>query len=169
MNDNVIYGLVVLGIIIVASRFMGTLFKEQTINKKKKQYTYTSKEYLITQNENQFYNTLSNMVGAQYVIFPQIHLSAIVDHKVKGQNWKGAFSHINSKSVDYVVCTKQDLKPVCAIELDDSTHNREDRRLRDIEVDRILEQAHLPLIHISISDSKNADAVKEYLSRILHL
>lgn len=61
------------------------------------------------------------------------------------------------------------MKPVCAIELDDSSHEREDRRVRDIEVERILEQAQIPFIRISTSDSKNIATVKELLSKALIL
>ena len=55
-------------------------------------------------------------------MFPQVHLSALLDHKVKGQDWRIAFRHINGKSVDYVLCDKATLQPVYAIELDDYTH-----------------------------------------------
>lgn len=68
-----------------------------------------------------------------------------MNHKVKGQNWKGAFQHINGKSVDFVLLSKYTSKPICAIELDDSSHDRSDRSSRDEEVERIFKQAKIPL------------------------
>lgn len=37
------------------------------------------------------------------------------------------------------------MKPICAIELDDSTHNYKNRAERDAEVERIFTEAKLPL------------------------
>ena len=102
----------------------------------------------MTKTEHECYKVLSKILGDRFYLFAQVHLSTIVDHKVKGQSWKGAFSHINQKSVDFVVCSKDYISPVLAIELDDSTHGRPDRQKRDVEVERILEDANVPLLRI---------------------
>ncbi len=81
-------------------------------------------------------------------VFPQAHLPTIVDGRIIGQNWKGSFRHIDEKSVDFVLCDKAYIAPVLAIELDDKTHTREDRIMRDKEVERILSMAELPLLHL---------------------
>lgn len=88
---------------------------------------------------------LNEVLGSKWYVVPQIHLSALLNHKVKGQNWKGAFQHINGKSVDFVLLSKETTKPICAIELDDSSHDRTDRSARDDEVERIFKQANIPL------------------------
>ena len=86
------------------------------------------------------------MVSERYLVFPQVHLSALLDHRVKSQDWRIAFRHINGKSVDFVLCEKITLQPVYALELDDFTHNRRDRTERDAEVERIFKEARLPLV-----------------------
>jgi len=100
----------------------------------------------MTKAENDFFRMLNSAAGDRYFIFPQVHLSAILDEKIKGQNWKAAFKHINGKSVDYVLCDKQTLKPVYAVELDDYTHNYSNRQERDIEVERMFQSAGIPLV-----------------------
>jgi hypothetical protein len=70
---------------------------------KKTIYNYYAKQYFITKSENDFFRMLNSVAGDRYFIFPQVHLSAILDEKIKGQNWKAAFKHINEKSVDYVL------------------------------------------------------------------
>lgn len=109
-------------------------------------YKYAPKESIMTQAEGEFFWKLQNIVQDRYFIFPQVHLSALLDHHIKGQDWKYAFRHINGKSVDYVLCSKDTLRPVYAIELDDNTHERADRKERDSEVERIFEEANVPLI-----------------------
>lgn len=111
-------------------------------------YRYARKEYLLTQPERDCFNALLRTVGNQYHVFPQIHLASILEHKIRGQNWNGAFRHIDEKSVDFVLCDKERLSPVLAIELDDRTHERSDRQERDREVERILLEANLPLLRL---------------------
>lgn len=103
----------------------------------------------MTQSESGFLKVLFEAVEDRYYIVPQVHLSAILEHKVKGQSWKGAFSHINGKSVDFVICEKASMKPLVAIEVDDWSHEAESRQTRDIEVERILKEAGIPLLRFN--------------------
>jgi very-short-patch-repair endonuclease len=117
---------------------------------KKTIYKYQAKQYFMTKSENDFFHMLNNVAGDRYFIFPQVHLSAILDEKVKnGQNWKAAFKHINGKSVDYVLCDKICLKPTYAVELDDYTHNYSNRQERDAEVERMFQSAGIPLVRFN--------------------
>ena len=109
-------------------------------------YAYTKRPQIMTNHELGFYKMLAEVTGDRYYLFPQVHLSALLDHKVKGQNWDPAFKHINGKSVDYVLCDKTTLSPVYAIELDDTSHDSSIRQTRDTEVERMFQVAGLPLI-----------------------
>ena len=109
----------------------------------------------------QFSRKLNSLFGDRYYIFPQVHLSSFIDHKVKnGQYWKAALSHINQKSVDFVLCDKQWRRPLLAIELDDRTHNRPDRVERDVIVEQILSQANMPLLRIARSNSVSTEDLR---------
>lgn len=114
----------------------------------KSKFKYTAKRYFLTKAENEFYNALGMAVGHEYRIFAQVHLGSILDEKVKGQDWRAARSHINRKSVDFLLCDKEYLSPKLAIELDDKSHEREDRKDRDGEVERILKSAGIPLLRV---------------------
>ena len=115
----------------------------------------------MTRAEHEFYNILINVVGHEYYLFPQVHLSAVVDNKVVGQNWKAAFSHINGKSLDFVLCDKAYISPRLAIELDDRTHERQERKERDEEVERILDEVGLHLLRIENHGAFNSEEIKE--------
>jgi len=121
------------------------LRKNLLINQK---YKYLKKDFLLTRSEHEFYDALIQAVGHEYYIFPQIHLSQLVDHKIKGQNWMRAFYHVNAKSVDFVLCDKSYISPKLVIELDEKSHNAPDRQYRDREVEDILKQINLPLLRI---------------------
>lgn len=118
----------------------------------------------MTRTEAEFFHKLERAVSERYYVFPQIHLSAILDHKIKGQDWKYAFRHINGKSVDFVLCDRETLQPFYAIELDDSTHNAADREKRDAEVERIFKVSSLPLVRFANKDVSEQDIVKALVS-----
>jgi len=113
----------------------------------------------MTKSESEFFRMLVNVANDRYFIFPQAHLSAILDEKIKGQNWKYAFRHINGKSVDYVLCDKITLKPTYAVELDDYTHEYADRQERDKEVERMLQCAGIPLVRFSDYKTLNQEDI----------
>lgn len=142
--------------------FGGTSDSQKKGAKPPKEYHYMHKDFLVTRAEAEFFRVLLRAVPTGYAIYPQVHLSAIVEHKVKGQNWKAAFSHINGKSVDFVICDKVNFRPLVAIELDDRTHEQRSRQVRDREVERVLKEAKLPLVRFS--GQQSAESVLQRLS-----
>lgn len=120
---------------------------------KKSQYKYYAKSYVMTSRENECFKILNEVFSSKWFVIPQVHLSALLDYRVKGQNWNAAFRHINGKSVDFVLIGKESFKVICAIELDDSTHNRPERKERDVEIERIFKEASIPLARISKFES----------------
>jgi len=131
--------------------------------KEKPKYAYQKKQFFMSRAEHEFYDVLVKAVGNEYLIFAQVHLPTIVDEKIKGQPWKAARAHIDRKSVDFVLCDKVYISPKLAIELDDRTHERENRIERDGEVERILNVAGLPLLRLENHGNFNP---QELASRI---
>ena len=117
-------------------------------DEEKKKYRYTRKNFFLTRAEHECFDALMAVVGNDYLIFAQVHLPTLIDNKVVGQNWRAAFRHINGKSVDFVLCDKAYISPKLAIELDDKTHERPERQERDVEVERILQEAGVPLLRL---------------------
>ena len=126
-------------------------------HRRKTEYQYKRKNFFLTKSEHEFYDNLMKAVGDKYYIFAQVYLPTLVDHKIKGQNWRGSFAHINRKSVDFVLCDRTYLSPKLAIELDDISHQRQDRQNRDREVERILKQAGVPLLRIENNKRFNTE------------
>lgn len=124
--------------------------KDQT---KKAQYRYYAKSYVMTSRENECFKILNEIFSSKWFVVPQVHLSALLDYRVKGQNWNAAFRHINGKSVDFVLIGKESYKVICAIELDDSTHSKRDRMERDAEIERMFKGARIPLARITRFES----------------
>ena len=149
--------------IVVFARFSGS---SSSISHKKIEYKYRRKNFFLTKSEREFYDNLIKAVGDKYHIFAQASLPTLVDHKIKGQSWRGSFAHISRKSVDFVLCDRTYISPKLAIELDDQSHQRQDRQNRDREVERILEQAGVPLLRI---DNNKRFDTEELIKKIQEL
>lgn len=128
-------------------------------------YRYSLKSTIMTPYEQRIFLTLTDIFNQKCYIIPQVHLSKLLNHKIKGQNWQGAFSHINGKSVDFVLLRKSTLEPLCAIELDDWTHTLQDRQARDREVEYIFHNAGLPLVRFRDIDKLSK---QEIVNSVVH-
>jgi very-short-patch-repair endonuclease len=153
---------IILGIVIAL-----VILAEILFGKEKRGYQYIRKQFFMTKAEHEFFDALMTAVGDRFYIFAQVHLPTLLDHKVKGQSWVGAFSHINRKSVDFVLCDKEYISPKLAIELDDKSHERPDRIDRDREVERMLKEAGFPLLRIENQHSYNPTELVEKINEIL--
>jgi very-short-patch-repair endonuclease len=162
ITELIIAALVILAIVLI--KILLSSYSKTKKVFKNNSYNYSAKNSLMTKTESVFFIKLERVVSERYFVFPQVHLSALLDHKVKGQEWSYAFRHINGKSVDYVLCDRETLQPVYAIELDDYTHDQNDRKKRDAEVERIFQGAGLSLVRFKnrdISDSEIIEALMQ--------
>jgi hypothetical protein len=152
--ENILLFVLVIVVIVIIKFYSTKPASHKKSVKERPFYNYARKDYIMTKAEHNFFTRLQTIFGQTYHVFPQVHLSSILDEKkITGQNWKAAFKHINGKSVDFVLCDKQYAKPFVALELDDSTHDRAERQNRDQEVERIFEGAKLPLVRFRAIDT----------------
>ena len=159
---------IIIGIIVVIAVTIAVARGGFANVEEKAKYRYNRKNFFLTRAEHECYDALVGAVGTEYRIFAQVHLPTLVDHTVRGQDWRAALAHINRKSVDFVLCDKAYLSPKLAIELDDKSHERPDRQERDREVERILREAGVPLLRLenrgSFSPSELTQKIKETLN-----
>ena len=69
----------------------------------------------------------------------------LVKAKDRKTYWSG-LNRVTSKSIDFVVVDLASGGALLAIELDDKTHQRDDRKRRDAFVNDALRQAGIPLV-----------------------
>lgn len=162
MNTILLISAVILLVGYVIYRTLFSSVSERVI-RKQTIYKYKAKECLMTQSEIEFFKILTSITKDRYYVFPQVHLSAILEHKIAGQNWRNSFSHINGKSVDYVLCDMASLKPIYAIELDDKSHEAQSRMKRDREVERIFASTSIPLVRFKDYKSLTSEDIIECL------
>ena len=81
----------------------------------------------------------------EHIILAQVQLSRLLGVK-KGSNYQAWSNRINRMSADFVVCNK-DSSIVAVIELDDATHQREDRQAADAKKDKALGSADVRILY----------------------
>ena len=124
---------------------------------------YRGKEYLLTKAEVAFFNVLHPIVEKHMHLFAMVRLADLV-YIARGTEKRQSFQNrVNQKHVDFVLCQKGSLKPVLAIELDDSSHQRPDRQKRDRFLEDVLEQAELPLLRVPVRASYDVAELKRQM------
>ena len=110
---------------------------------------YHARGFLLTKAEAIFYHLLRDMVKGHLVIFPHVALRDLVTI-VDRSDYFTYYNKIDRKQMDFVLCDPGTLQPIFVIELDDSSHNRPDRMLRDAFVEVVLESAKIPLVRVPV-------------------
>ncbi len=113
---------------------------------------YRKKDYLLTVTEKNFYTVLKKVADDHdCIVFAKVRLEDLIWIPKSTHNilkWRG---YVRSRHIDFVLCEKKDIKPICAIELDDASHNTFSANKTDNLKDNILRTAGLPLLRIKAS------------------
>jgi hypothetical protein len=97
------------------------------------------------------------------IILAQVQLSRVLGVK-KGNNFGVWHNRINRMSVDFLICLK-DSTVVAAIELDDASHDRRDRRIADAKKELALRSAGLPLIRWTVATLPSEDEIRAAIAK----
>ncbi len=157
--DGLIIFVIIIFLIIIAAKFFSEKFTLGLAFKN----VYYKKQYLLTKREQEFFQILQRIVQDKYLVFPQIHLDSLLEVKKSEKNQRTFWNKINRKSVDFVICDKQYLKPLLAIELDDNSHYRWQRQDRDQFVNKTLESVGLKYLRIRAAYSYNFEELKSQI------
>jgi hypothetical protein len=133
-----------------------------------KELPYTKKEYLLTRAEVDFFRVLEKALENKYYIFPQVSLSDLLLVKAKKEEYYKYRNKIDRKSVDFVLAEKERLKPLLAIELDDSSHIYGKRKERDTFVEKAFKDAGLTLLRISYKRNYNIQEISDAINNAIN-
>lgn len=114
-------------------------------------FPYRLREDFLSAAELSFYQVLRTVVGDRTQICPKVGLGDLFFAETgdRQQN-RAATNRIDRKHVDFVLCEPRTMRPLVAVELDDRSHEREDRRQRDALVESVFAAAGLPLVRVPV-------------------
>lgn len=129
---------------------------------------YGVRDDFLSPAELSFYNVLRNCVGNQAVICPKVSVSDILFVNIRDRSSHTSYlNKINRKHVDFLLCHPITMEPICAIELDDTSHSRPDRVVRDQFINQAFRDAGLHLIRYKNQNSYSLTEIEGKLLPIL--
>ncbi|WP_415892410.1 DUF2726 domain-containing protein [Neptuniibacter sp. PT8_73] len=143
-------------------------FAAQSSDSSENALGYRQKKTLFTEAERSFLGVLDQCIDPkQHRVFGKVRVADIFEPNPtqNRSEWQKAFNPIKAKHFDYVICTVDTLKPVCAIELDDKSHSQKKRQQRDQLLESVCQDANLPLIRVPAKRSYKLEEVKAVLSK----
>jgi hypothetical protein len=128
--------------------------------------TYALRPMLFTPAELNLVTTLEQVIPAGYKLYGKVRLADIfqVRQEVPAKIQRSRFLQISSKHIDFVIIRVRDAAPLAGIELDDASHDREDRVARDSQVNQVFTDAGLPLVRIKAARSYQTEKIREILT-----
>lgn len=113
-------------------------------------FRFARRDPFLRQDEIQLYERLTAALIDTH-IFPQVAMSAFVQHKGRSQAARNVFAQ---KYVDYLVCERKTMRPLYVIELDGASHDSAKAQKRDRQKNDVLASAGIPIMRYT---SKNVD------------
>ncbi|NMC51966.1 DUF2726 domain-containing protein [Candidatus Kuenenbacteria bacterium] len=161
---------ILLIIIVITLGILFYFFKDKIsifLQQEEKVLPFRRKDFLLNIPERQFFEGLQQIIPAEYIVFPQIVLSNIIQVTSSKKEFWTYQNKINRKTIDFVIFEKQYIKPIIAIEYDGKTHNRSDRQERDDFVNMALESAGIKSLHIRHQKNINFEEIKNKINELL--
>jgi len=159
----------VIAVVLVAIIALVVLKLVQKQGVQPAEYPYRKIDILFTPAERSFLDVLNQATGENTQIFGKVRVADVIAPK-KGMprsDWQKAFNKISGKHFDFLLCDKKDLSALCAIELNDSSHNSKKRKDRDIFIEGACWSANVPLIQFAARATYNISEIQNSLNAFL--
>lgn len=129
-------------------------------------FPYVARKTPFSPAEASFFRVLHAAVGPEHHVFVKLRLADLLSVRsgVSSSERMRAFNRVKSKHFDFVVCERDTLRVVAAVELDDASHAAEGRRKRDDFVERACVAAGLRLVRVK---ARSAYAMPQVRAEVL--
>lgn len=126
---------------------------------------YRLRDDFLSRAERSFLGVLHSVTRDTYVICPKVNLADIffVARPNENQVYR---NKIDRKHIDFLLCDPATMRPRIGIELDDSSHQRIERQVRDEFVGQVFEAGGLPLLRFPVRTGYNPAEIKERLGEL---
>ena len=162
------------GVVVVGLLALGVIGAVLTVlsDRRGRSLPYVVQTSLNTPAEQAFLGAVQRAVGSTSLIACKVRIADVLQVRFRkrhghDQRWWRYFRLISAKHVDLVLCAPRGGRILVAIELDDRSHRRGDRKRRDRFVDRAFASAGVPLLRFAASGRYDAREIHERLAPYL--
>ncbi len=113
-------------------------------------YAYERVDMFLSPAERRAFFWLTRRVGRNGFVAPKVRVADLIRIRMRAgsqKTWWRVFSQLAQKHVDFVVLDQQG-EAAFAVEVDDSSHDRPERRVRDELINDVFGQARIPLVRV---------------------
>ena len=144
------------------------LFSKRSLGKPSRS-PYQKHTALFTADDRDFFRALREAAGEDYEVFGKIRVADVVLPK-KGLSRdiaRTAFDPIAGRHFDFVLCDRNTLAVVCAIQLHDKVNPARQTELPDDTLRPICEAIALPFVRFHIKAGYSAEELRERLEKAM--
>ncbi len=122
---------------------------------------------IFTADDRAFFRMLKDAVGGEFEIFGKIRVCDIIVPKkgASGHAVKKAFSSIEGRHFDFVLCEKNNLAVACVVQLHDKPHSV--RQNKEDPLIPICGNLGLPLLRFAITADYSVEEIREKLRKTI--
>ena len=148
------------------ARILG-LFGLSKSRKDKAQYHYRLRDDFLSNAELSFFRVLQNAAPANTLVLTKVNLGDLFYVPNSAPTPQAQRNKINHKHVDFLLCDAATLRPLAGIELDDSSHKRHDRVVRDALMEEVFRTANLTLLRFPVKQGYQQNQVAAQLQQVV--
>jgi hypothetical protein len=124
-------------------------------------YPYERRGVMLGPAEINFFRTLQSAVREDWIILSMVRLTDVIKVRPKTRQHQIWQSRIFGKHIDFVICDYETLEVKLAIELEDISRRRAERKSRDRFVNTALTAAGLPLLRVKVEEKYETSAIRK--------
>lgn len=113
-------------------------------------YHYASTPLLVNASERAAWGLLRELPLGAYAVCPKVRIEDFIT--ASGAERNRLRGYIKSRHVDFLL-VDADWKPLLVIEVDGSSHHRQERKARDELIDRVLKSAGIPIVRLRVGEN----------------
>ena len=155
-------------ILLIVYFFVEYLKKIKGFGKQK--LPYKKKDYFFTIAEKNFFKILNEITNKNnLILFSKVRVADLLYISKKSNNWITHLNKIKSKHIDFLICDNRNIKPLLAIELDDSSHNRYKRQQRDNFINQAFNDSELPILRVKVSYNYDKIKLEDQIKKLIYI
>lgn len=133
------------------------------LNEQGVSFPFKRKTQLFTPVEHSFLQLLETAVGHQYRVICRVKLNDILTlrHSTKAKQGKAALARAAGRQLDFVLCSRDDMSPVVAIDLVHNNGKDGYKTQRDWFVSGALDASRIPHLRIKVKSGYTPEDIRE--------
>jgi hypothetical protein len=160
INETITWSILI-GIVVIVIFIVKFLLVEE------EKLPYVKRDSLVTKSELAFFHCLLDAVDDEWHVVGMVRIADLIRVKKGTSEFQKWQNKIHAKHIDFVLCELDSMSIELAIELDDVSHRRKDRQVRDEFVNAAMESCGLPLLRVPVANDYDIDELRASIDELI--